>query len=579
MDTVGEFTAGRQTAILKGITPSRRPPRGAPVSRKPSPVPDVPELTARVARAAFPKGNPYLRLRDELGTVFRDADFADLYPRRGQPALPPWKLALATVLQFAEDLSDRQAADAVRGRIDWKYAPGLELDDPGFHFSALSEFRGRLTAAGAQRLLLDQMLEACKDRGLIKARARQRTDSTHVLAATRDLNRLELVGETLRATLNALAAVAPEWLRALAPPEWFDRHAARVEETRLPKGQEARYTHAEVIGTDGYRLLEALRSDAAAAWLWQVPAVEVLRRVWLTQFYLDDGRVRWRTAADLAPAGQRINTPYDAGATFGNKRSLTWTGYKVHVSETCEPDQVHLITHVETTPAVAADVEQTAPIHTALAAKGLLPGDHLVDAGFVDVALLVGSQFEHGVRLVGPMRPDVSWQAKANQGFDIAHFEIDWETKRVTCPEGKTSVLWKPGRDRWGNEVIHTEFARRECLACRSRPLCTRATTEGREMTLRPQEQHEALQAARRQQETAEWKAEYAVRAGIEGTLSEGIRGFGLRRCRYIGLAKAHLQHVITAAAMNLSRLASWLSEAPRAKTRTSRFARLALAG
>ena len=188
------------------------------MSLKPSPVPDVPELTARVARAAFPKGNPYLRLRDELGPVFRDGDFADLYPRRGQPALPPWKLALVTVLQFAEDLSDRQAADAVRGRIDWKYALGLELDDPGFHFSALSEFRGRLTAGGAQRLLLDEMLEACQDRGLLKARARQRTDSTHVLAATRDLNRLELVGETLRATLNALATVAPEWLRRGSRP-------------------------------------------------------------------------------------------------------------------------------------------------------------------------------------------------------------------------------------------------------------------------------------------------------------------------------------------------------------------------
>src|SRR3954449_7798647 len=225
MDTVGEFTVGRQTVILKGITLSRRPPRGAPVSLKPSHAPDIPELTARIARAAFPKGNPYLRLRDELGPVFRDADFADLYPGRRQPVLPPGKLALVTVMQFAEDLSDRQAADAVRGRIDWKYALGLELDDPGFHFSALSEFRGRLTDAGAQRLLLDEMLEECKSRGLIKTRARQRTDSTHVLAATRDLNRLELVGETLRATLHTLATVAPGWLRQQAPPEWFDRYA------------------------------------------------------------------------------------------------------------------------------------------------------------------------------------------------------------------------------------------------------------------------------------------------------------------------------------------------------------------
>jgi transposase len=285
------------------------------VSLQPTLAPPVPELTARVARTAFPKGNPYLRLRDELGPIFRDTDFADLYPRRGQPALPPWKLALVTVMQFAEDLSDRQAADAVRSRIDWKYALGLELDDPGFHFSALSDFRGRLTAGGSEQLLLDEMLEACKDHGLLKARARQRTDSTHVLAATRDHNRLELVGETLRATRNAVATVAPEWLRAQATPEWFERSAAWVEETRLPKGQEARYAHAEVIGADGYRLLEALRHDAASAWLWQVPAVKILRRVWLTQFDLDDGRVPWRTAKDMALAGQQINSPYDPEAT------------------------------------------------------------------------------------------------------------------------------------------------------------------------------------------------------------------------------------------------------------------------
>jgi transposase len=420
------------------------------------------------------------------------------------------------------------------------------------------------------------MVEACKARGLLKARARQRTDSTHILAATRDLNRLELVGETFRATLNALASVVPQWLRAQAPPEWFDRYTARVEETRLPKGQEARYAYAEIIGDDGYRLLEALRRDAMVAWLWQhVPAVEVLRRVWLCQFYVEGDHVRWRTAADLAPAGQRINSPYDPEATFGNKRTTTWVGYKAHLTETCEPDRVHLITNVETTLAVTADVDTTAPIHARLAARDLLPEDHLIDAGYVDVELMVGSQFEHGVRIVGPVRPDVSWQAQANQGFDISHFVIDWEAQRVTCPEGKTSVLWKPGKDRWGNEVIHTEFARRECLACPSRPLCTRATTEGREMTLRPREQHEALQAARRQQATAEWKAEYAVRAAVEGTLSQGVRGFGLRRCRYIGLAKAQLQHVATAAAINVYRISDWLGGVPRAATRTSPFARL----
>src|SRR5206468_11741559 len=151
------------------------------MSLHPKPIGEIPEDTRRIAQAAFPKRNLYMKMRDELGTFYQDEDFEKLFPRRGQPAESPWRLALVLVLQFAEGLSDRQAADAVRGRIDWKYALGLELDDPGFHFSALAEFRGRLTAGGAQRLLLDELLAACKGHGLLTARARQRTDCTHVL--------------------------------------------------------------------------------------------------------------------------------------------------------------------------------------------------------------------------------------------------------------------------------------------------------------------------------------------------------------------------------------------------------------
>src|SRR3954463_11255863 len=276
------------------------------ISLKPTPVGTVPELTSYVARAAFPDGNPYLSVRDTLGTFYDDQRFAGLFPDRGQPAQTPWRLALVTVLQFAEGLADRQAADAVRARIDWKYALGLELTDPGFDFSVLCEFRGRLLAGGAGPLLLEAMLETCKAHGLVKARTKQRTDSTHVLAAIRTLNRLELVGETLRAALNSLATAAPQWLRSWAPPEWFDRYASRIEESRLPKGEEARYAHGEVIGTDGYRLLEAVSGAAAPAGLWGVPAVEVLRRVWLAQYYFDEGRVCWRKPGERQPGGQQI---------------------------------------------------------------------------------------------------------------------------------------------------------------------------------------------------------------------------------------------------------------------------------
>src|SRR5918998_887890 len=214
------------------------------MSLKLLPIEPVPQQTAQIARAAFPKGNLYMRLRDEMGTLFTDQDFAHLYPRRGQPGLPAWRLALVTVMQFLENLSDRQAADAVRARIDWKYALGLELTDTGFHHSVLGEFRDRLIAGQAEQLLLDRMLEHFTKGGLLKARGRQRTDSTHVLAAIRVMNRLEMVAETLRATLNDLAEVAPDWMRSVATPEWYRRYGQRIEQSRLPKSEAARNEYA-----------------------------------------------------------------------------------------------------------------------------------------------------------------------------------------------------------------------------------------------------------------------------------------------------------------------------------------------
>src|ERR687888_833563 len=191
---------------------------------RPMPIEPIPPETARVARAAFPKGNRYLRVADELDRLFTDEAFGALFPTHGQPAFPPWRPALATILQFAEGLSDRQAADAVRSRIDWKYVLRLELADPGFDASVLSEFRTRLIAGAAEYLLFDMLLTWCRECHLIKARGRQRTDSTPILAAVRALNRIEVVGETMRHALNTLAVVAPTWLRMVSDPDWQGRY-------------------------------------------------------------------------------------------------------------------------------------------------------------------------------------------------------------------------------------------------------------------------------------------------------------------------------------------------------------------
>lgn len=194
------------------------------MSLQAQPVPPIPAETVRVAQAAFPKGNVYLQMRDQLGELYRDQDFALLYPQRGQPTESPWRLALISVMQFMENLSDRQAEEAVRARIDWKCALSLELTDTGFDFSVLSEFRSRLITGGQEAQLLNRLLEQCQAKGWLKARGKQRSDSTHVLAAIRAVHRFECVGETLRHALNSLATVAPDWLEQVVHPEWFERY-------------------------------------------------------------------------------------------------------------------------------------------------------------------------------------------------------------------------------------------------------------------------------------------------------------------------------------------------------------------
>jgi transposase len=545
------------------------------MSLKPQEVSPIPEETIRVAHAAFPKGNALMRLRDLLGPIYTDAQFTALFPHDGQPALSPGRLALVSVLQFAEGLSDRQAADAVRNQIDWKYALALNLDDPGFDASVLSEFRSRLLAGGAEMQLFETLLILLREQGFLKSRGKQRTDSTHVLAAVVTLNRLECVGETLRHALNVLATVAPDWLGAQVPSIWFERYARRFEEYRLPAKKEDRYVLAEQIGADGRQLLHLI--DIQKEWLWlrEIPAVQILRRVWIQQFYASDlsEPVRWRVAEDLPPAPLLISSPYDPDARWSKKRETTWTGYKVHLTETCDEDFPHLVTNVETTQAPVADHMMTSLIHTHLAEHDLLPSEHIVDTGYVTSDHLARSQ-EQKIDLLGPMREDNSWQTRTAAGFGVACFAIDWEAQQATCPLGKTSVIWKPTNDNRGVPVINIRFAHADCAPCPQRSQCV-SSSRSRALTIRERPAYEASVQARERQSTEEFKLAYAKRAGIEGTLSQGVRMGDLRRSRYIGLPKTRLLHLLLATALNMVRIAAWLAETPLAQTRIPPFVAL----
>ena len=250
-----------------------------------------------------------------------------------------------------------------------------------------------------------------------------------------------------------------------------------------------------------------------------------------------------------------------------------WSGYKAHLSETCDEDAPRLITHVETTPATTQDSDMTAHIHAQLQEAERLPSRHLVDSGYLDAQLLIESPQEYAVDLYGPVPRENSWQAVAQEGFASVDFQVDWEQQQATCPRGKHNVKWQARADAEGNPMVNVRFARADCAACSARGQCTKSQSGPRELSLRPQPQYEALQSARQRQKSGEFRKEYGLRAGMEGTLSLAVRRCGLRRSRYVGQAKTHLNNLLIATSLNLMRMIAWLMEVPLAKTRVSPLA------
>jgi transposase len=558
---------------------------------QPQPWPEVPAETARVTMRAFRKGALAIRARDRLGAWLDDVVFAGGYGVRGKPGISPAQLAMVTVLQFCENLTDRQAADAVRGRLDWKYCLGLALEDEGFDFSVLSEFRSRLVAGNLEQVMLEVLLGRLAALGLVKAGGVQRTDSTHVLARIRDLNRLELAGETVRAALEALAAAAPGWLAGVIDSSWQRVYGQRIDSLRLPESQANREKLAVQYGRDGYHLLDAVRAPGAPGWLRELPAVEALRRIWVQQYYRVTGengeKVNRREASDhgLPPGKDRLVSPYDLDARYSEKRGKGWQGYKVHLTETCShaadagpgtgrPAAPNLITNVATTGASVPDVAMTGPIHDMLETAGLLPGEHAADAGYTSADELAAAR-TRGITLIGPLLADTSWQARAG-GYTTDMFTADWDRQQVTCPQGAVSVTWCEHTKRHATEMIMVKFPQATCRACPARDKCT-TSRKGRQLGLRPRPIHETVTAARAAQTTTEWQHKYKTRAGAEGTIWQATHVTGIRRARYLGLPKTRLEHTIAATAINLARLDAWWTGKPLDRTRTTHLQRLHL--
>lgn len=565
----------------------------------PWPEPDPVVAAAIRAKYAGRRVPLAVAVRDRLGQWLADEVFAAAFGVRGRPGWPPSRLAVITVLQMLEDLGDRQAAEAVRTRLDWQYLLGLGLADPGFDHSVLSEFRGRVAEHGLEEAVLDALLARLAADGLIRAGGKQRTDSTHVIAAVRALHTAELAGESVRAALEALAAAAPDWLAArLCLSDWERRYGARIStwQRRVP-GKAERDRLAVQYARDGYALVAACYEETAPPWLREIPAVQVLRTVLIQSFTRalgEDGAEvisRREPGGDgVPPAHIKISSPYDADARRGAKKDLHWLGYKLHISETCDDPPAcgcpaagrcahdvrpNLITCVMTTPATVCDIELTTPVNAALHDRDLAPARHYLDTGYASALAILDAARLAGITLVTPLRADGSRQARAGSGYDLTAFAIDYDARTATCPQGRTATGWTPVSREGSRDVIVVRFGITTCRPCPVREQCTTARRNGRQLTILPRDQHELQAAARAAQQGENWQDDYKRRAGIEGTISQAVTITGCRQTRYRGLSRTHLGHVCSAVALNLCRLDAYWNDTPLNRKTTTHLARL----
>lgn len=308
----------------------------------------------------------------------------------------------------------------------------------------------------------------------------------------------------------------------------------------------------------------------------EIAAARILRQVLVQQFYVDERGIHWRTGTEgIPPSVIFINSPDDLDAHYGRKRQLQWTGYKVYLTETCDEELPRIITNVETGSAPVADFDLTDPIHQSLEQKKLLPAVHIADTGFADAELMLEAKQKYSIDLLGPSHTDQQWQRRNDARFSGENFLINWEKQQAVCPVGMVSSSWSEAITKTGKRMIKVKFSTTDCQVCSMRTDCTKSKLARRTLSLLPQEQHRLQQSAREREKTAEYKREYRRRMGIEGTISQAVRGFRIRQSRYVGGVKTQLHNIMTATAVNLVRINNWLQAVPIAKTRKPLFVRV----
>ena len=553
------------------------------MSLKPKAMGSIPEMTCRIGQQILKPENVYRQMGEKYADVVRDEDFVKMYSHLGQPAISPARLAMVVVMQAMEGVSDRVAAEMVRTRIDWKYALHLELEDHGFDASVLSEFRQRIVSQEAERKVFDAFVNRFQEEGLLKGRGLQRTDSLGVVAAVRELNRLELVMETMRKALEGVVEANQEWGRGVVSARWIETYETWTQGERVVKGSgpEAKsetLRRLEAVGRDGYQLLEMIEAEGTPKAVREARGVEILKQVWSQQYRLVNApgvtRIELSTVASRAQDGvsELIQTPHDVEARYRIKRGVGQTGYTLQITEVAGEAAPAIITDVAIEAGNADDTKAVAAIHQRLTERGLTPTTHLVDSGYLSGNILVESA-QRGVELLGPLQDDSSPAAQAGLGFGLEHFDLSFETRTAICPGGQPAARWTPFEDvTRKRELIQIAWTAATCGRCEFRAVCVSGQT-GR--FLKVSHRFPTIKARRQYQKTPEFRQRYRRRAGIEATFSTMVNTCGARRTPYRGRHKTLVKYAALATAINLRRAIAWKTGVSPQRHRRSRLRHL----
>lgn len=517
----------------------------------------IPDETARIGGIILTADDPYRLMGDHVGEILHLADFAHLYSKDGRGAVCPIVLSLVTLFQFMENLPDREAAKAAVVRLDWKYALHVAVEWQGFHYSTLCNYRKRMLEHGEERLLFDKVLNWVVQEGFLKTKSQQRSDSTHVLGKVAALSRLELLWETLRLALRALKGSASTWYASAIPGVYDEVYRARQHDWHLSQKEVKQAT--KQAGRDGFWLLDQIEASAPEG-IAELSEIETLRRVLEQSFTRSkptggEGGQNVRLRSSKRGEGKhRVVSPHEKEARWSQKRGQSWIGYKLQVTETTEAEAGStFLTDVRVTPATTHDSEVVTAIQEQLAKSNLCPQQQIVDQGYVSGPNMARS-LKRGIDLFGPMGGDNSGKTP---GYQQQDFAIDWEEKKVTCPQGNASQLWKEYNKSAKKPGIYVRF-NTACRACKAWGACT-TSEQGRTLFLNAY--RELIATRRAQQQTEEFRQAYKSRAPIEGTISTLVRKYGARHARYRGLKKVNMQAVMIGAAVNLKQLSRALHQ------------------